>query len=797
MAFFMCITLCCVKGLLTCRIKPFIMVTRLLSLLVLAGTMALGQAQVPEAHTPFSWGKNIAPTSNAKTILPTPDLQALRREDAILDQDKSNPYRFGAAIPVDIDLTNSGEWTVLKNGDNMWRLNIASPGSHTVNFYFDWFDVPAGAVLHIYNDDRTEAMPPLTSGNMNDYKTLATFPMNGDNVWLEYIEPAAVAGQGRIDVATYVYGYRTIGANQAQNSAKALNDSGACNVDIDCDITPADGPGDALNQAKENVKKSEGMVVVNGATGICSGALINNTANDGTPYFLTANHCLGSETSWAYRFNWRSPNPSCATTTPSTNGTFDQTASGGVLRAANSNSDMALMEINDTAFFAANPDVVFAGWDRSTTAVPTAYFGAHHPSGDIAKSFTHDGSGFRQTTSFNGDPNTAVWRLPDYSYGVTEPGSSGSPLFNQDGRIVADLSGGAAACNGTNDNNQFDIWGRFDVAWGTGAGPNNTRLEPWLDPQGTGVIFLDQNPPVQALNLDASIAVTGASGTQCGTTVIPAVNFTNFGATTVTSITYTYSYNGGAPTTATYTGNITTGSSAAASLPPVSSVTGANTVDVAIVTVNGVVDDNAGNNNASSTFDVPTTYVDQTATLTIMTDDWANETTWELTDDMGAVLQNGGANYVDFTTYNETLNFPSDGCYTFTIFDTFGDGICCNEGNGSYSISIGGQTLSYVGDFGSSESTILSVDNPVGFSDEALASAIQVYPNPSNGDFKVALDNVAGDVDYTVVNMLGQQVTAGSLSAGVNDVSMNVGTGVYFIQFNGAAGSFTHKLVVR
>ena len=80
------------------------------------------------------------------------------------------------------------------------------------------------------------------------------------------------------------------------------------------------------------------MIVVNG-NGICTGALINNTCSDGTPYFLTADHCLGGSTgSWAFRFNWESPltwYESCATTAGSTDPGphYDQTANEATILA--------------------------------------------------------------------------------------------------------------------------------------------------------------------------------------------------------------------------------------------------------------------------------------------------------------------------------------------------------------------------------------------------------------------------------------------------------------------------------
>ena len=80
-----------------------------------------------------------------------------------------------------------------------------------------------------------------------------------------------------------------------------------------------------------------------------------------------------------------------------------------------------------------------------------------------------------------------VWEVTDWDQGVTEPASSGSPLFNQNQLIVGQLYGGGAACIGTTDNGRDDNYGRFDVSW-DGTAPNR-RLRDWLDPSGTNAVI--------------------------------------------------------------------------------------------------------------------------------------------------------------------------------------------------------------------------------------------------------------------------------------------------------------------
>ena len=188
---------------------------------------------------------------------------------------------------------------------------------------------------------------------------------------------------------------------------------------------------------------------------ICTGALINNTAEDKTPYFLSANHCYertvgtANPANFSMRFNWISPNPVCAATTASTDAIDNFTISSSTFRARNADSDVLLVEINNP--IPVSWDVTYAGWDKTDTN-PSFEVGIHHPSGDIMK-VSRDDDGATKTTS----DGTDVWLIGGTSagsgngweIGVTEGGSSGSPLFDQNGRVIGQLFGGQAACSGT------------------------------------------------------------------------------------------------------------------------------------------------------------------------------------------------------------------------------------------------------------------------------------------------------------------------------------------------------------
>lgn len=403
------------------------------------------------------------------------DMNVVAAEDAINDLDKSIPWRFGYKYTTNYSLLNAGTWENLADGGRVWRLSLVSEGAITMNLLLENVHIPAGASLYLYDDAKTNRVGAYTYRNNRADGLLGTELMHGDHMIVEYYEPANVVGQGSLTIANVIHGYRTL--THIQNDlTKSLNSSGNCNIDVNC----------PLGDTWQNQISSVAMIVVGGG-GICTGALINNTCNDGTPYFLTANHCLGGSTgNWVFRFNWEvAPGDatlSCATTTSTANSynlasAYDQSGNGATLLENSGSSDFALMEIDNMDVSDAIAwGAYYAGWDNSDVeSTVTKVIGVHHPSGDIKKICEANENGTANNISHSFQGGASVWFMDAWDQGVTEPGSSGSPLFDQVGRIIGQLYGGAAACNGTVDNGQYDFYGRFGVSWDLGA---STVLAP-------------------------------------------------------------------------------------------------------------------------------------------------------------------------------------------------------------------------------------------------------------------------------------------------------------------------------
>ncbi|MDX1461682.1 MAG: T9SS type A sorting domain-containing protein [Marinirhabdus sp.] len=437
-------------------------------------------AQGDGIAVPISWQFDIE--SNFEPIvLPPIDFSEIRQEDRINDLDKSLPWRYGIEQHIKVDLRTQGELTELPNGDRLWRVAFISQDAINLSMNFDRFYLPYGSSLQLYNGEKLDASRRYTSIDNQLSETVGLWFVSGQEIWLEYFEPAWVNDTFNIEISSVIHGYRMGAVSQFVEDSRGLNDSGGCNYDVMCPI------GEDFDGIKQELKKS--VALLNLGNGyLCSAVLLNNAEADKTPYLLTANHCLESSNPalWSARFNWVSPVPECATGQPSADLQNNFTISGATLRAKNQRSDFALVELNTE--IPESWDVAFAGWNN-TDIDPTFEVGIHHPNGDIMKTCRDDSGAVKENAQ-----GIDVWLIGGLSegsgngweLGTTESGSSGSPLFDQNGYVIGQLYAGLSFCDGTSNNGEYDVYGRFGVSWDAGNNAN-ARLKDWLDPFDTGI----------------------------------------------------------------------------------------------------------------------------------------------------------------------------------------------------------------------------------------------------------------------------------------------------------------------
>jgi hypothetical protein len=650
-------------------------------------------AQITDAGGPVSSkGKSVTAVNIPRITMPGFDLAQIEAEDIINDAAKDAPWRFGYKYETNITPKNSGVWTDLPGGNRIWRTEIVANGALTINLTMEDVNFPEGAHLYLYDAARTHTIGAYTSRNNHHSGELGTDLVYGDHIVVEYFEPAAVRGQGKFTINGVTHGYRSLNIVQ-KNLAKALNSSGDCNIDARCPLDPYVG---SLSAWDDQIR-SVAMIVVNGS-GICTGALINNSCNDGTPYFLTADHCLGGTSNWLFRFNWDvpegDPGMSCATTANTPNAfnnpsNYDQTTVNGATILVNGGqADHALLLLDNlTVADATNWGLFYAGWDNSDVQnAVTEVTGIHHPAGDIKKicRANDNGNGIFHANN----AGAATWEIDSWEDGVTEPGSSGSPLFDQNGRIIGQLYGGAAACSGTVNNGQLDYYGRLGVSWGLGIGA-------YLDPAscgGSNTVNDGWDPNAVTTVDDASIqGITSPEAELCGDSFDPIVTLRNAGANALTSATITYNIDGGANLTYNWTGNLASNASVAITLPTMTTTAGPHVFNAATSSPNGTADTNPANDAALTNFNV--TIGGQAATLTIETDCWGYETAWEIVSAGTTTVVASGGNSTgiapgggqgaaagDAGAYGNEIVITENlclavGCYDLIMYDDYGDGM--------------------------------------------------------------------------------------------------------------------------
>jgi hypothetical protein len=766
-------------------------------------------SQVTDMGGPLGWkGKvNLNKTTPIHTM-PGFDLAAIQAEDEINDATKAAPWRFGFKHNTAITL-DQGTWIDLPGGNKLWQTEIKSPGAMTINLLLEDVSLPEGAHLYLYDKEKTNRVGGYTSRNNREDGLLGTELVHGDHIVVEYFEPAQAAGQGQFTISSVIHGYRSL--DRVQNDLlKGLNDSGDCNIDVEC----------PLGTGWENEIRSVAMIVVNG-NGICTGALINNTCEDGRPLFLTANHCLGGSTgSWAFRFNWKSPagTESCATTANSTNPgpPYDETANGATVLVSGGQADHALLEIdNMTVQDAETWELFYAGWNHDDTESASNIsnaMGIHHPRGDLMKICREGDAPYHDNTG-----GAAVWWIDEWEEGVTEPGSSGSPLFDQNHRIVGQLYGGAAACAGTSNNNDYDYYGRLGVSWDLGI---SDHLAPASC--GTAPLVLDGWDPLGPAAPDnASIqTVQDPNGLICGESISPVIVLRNAGSNNLTSVDINYNIDGTGTQTLNWTGNLAQNGTETIYLPSTTTTAGAHTYNAFTTNPNGVSDTDPSNDAAASTFTIDPTGIE--TNIIIETDCYGYETSWELRDVTSAVVAEGGnlavppgggqgsnqsdpGSYASETTIEEKLCLTA-GCYDFTIFDDWGDGLegsstwSCNT-DGSYQITnssgtVLGQMQSV--NFGNSETVNFCVVDDLGIN-EANIFNLQLYPNPNTGLFQISLENESNDpFAIELMDLSGRVVYRSTLTG--NEMTVNVqdiANGTYVLRIQGKGNVLNETVIVQ
>ena len=416
-------------------------------------------------------------------VAPPIDIDALVEQDA-LEADGRRPLRAGVVSRVSLSPDLAGRWQAVDTNRWRWTLPLDGSGALWLVLGFDRMQLPEGAALSARSPDGALLAGPYTAADLT-----------GEELWLPPIaaerfevhldwpqDPARHPPSGRL--STVSQGYRPWGSAAEQGFAGT-----DCHVDINC----PSGAG------WEDERRGVVRLLVTGSQGsaFCSGSLINNSGLDCKPYVLTAEHCYDgpglspASTVFLFDYELTACEPGAVPT--------DRTISGSTLRASHVATDHRLLELSSP--IPAGWDVYFNGWSRALTP-PSSAVTIHHPMGDLKKISTDD------DPLIDGiDQGPDHWRVVNWDEGSTDPGSSGAPLLDPDGRIIGELHVDTASCANPSG---YAEYGKLNTAWSQG-------FSGWLDPLATGSLTLegmDQSfcgAPTPRLRLD-STAVDDSGG---------------------------------------------------------------------------------------------------------------------------------------------------------------------------------------------------------------------------------------------------------------------------------------------
>jgi hypothetical protein len=464
------------------KLHPFSLAT------LLAGVSLLSTSVDAQVRHPGQRAAHVVTSTIPELLVPPPmNIPALMEEDEFNRENfVPGPLRFGVMVEFPMTFEQFATWEVSDDGQLLvGRMKITAPGAYSLGVEWAEFELPPQGKLFLYDETAENVFGAYTQAERISTGEFVVEPFPGESVILEYQQPAQDPLDVHMEIRGVVYDYTNVfeferQLNQTKNGGSF---SGGCNVDVNC------SQGDPYPLHKRAVVRT----VFGG--GLCSASLINNTSNDGTQYIYTANHC-GQGSTTVFRFNYQTAG--CGT--GGTGG--NQTVSGAVVLDNDVDTDGRLLRVTNNIPDSYNP--YFPGWSRSTSSL-TFGMGMHHPGGGPKCICIDSNGGGQANVNFQGLGTVKCWSM-NFQVGGTIGGSSGSPLYDQNGRIRGTLTGGPTQCS-------ISYYGRLHNFW------NDDNIGEWLDPTGTGVTNLNGYDPFADLSPAILVLVSPNNG--------PAGGFTN------------------------------------------------------------------------------------------------------------------------------------------------------------------------------------------------------------------------------------------------------------------------------
>lgn len=424
-------------------------------------------AQISEGGIPYASQIQLKSTEQVPSFrMKSLDRQKLAEEDAVYP----SPVRYSVFEKVSIPI-REGRYTRIQDAAGaIWQYVVVAPGASSIQIMFDRFILPEKAKLYLYDPQCRRVAGAFTRANMQEDSSFVVADFFSDTLVIEYFEPDQKEFPGEVVIGQIGQAYKSM---------------------MDMEI----GPDGFINincpEGNEWQNEKHAVCFITFETGgngyMCSGALINNLKNDGTPYFLTANHCISSKTvapTLVAYFNYEMRG--CAGFP-----VYSQmTLTGSALMSTNPKSDYTLLKLNSKPPSSYQP--YFAGWD-ATGFIASSSTGIHHAEGNPKKiSLDYDPVvSYEEVISWDGGTETPAgshWQV-SFDAGKTAGGSSGSPLFSNERKIIGQLHGGDDVDN---------FYGKLDHSY-TQSLTGYLPMKDYLDPDNTGKMTCDAYYPAFVL----------------------------------------------------------------------------------------------------------------------------------------------------------------------------------------------------------------------------------------------------------------------------------------------------------
>lgn len=418
--------------------------------------------------------------------LPVSRLGTFDRDSALLameaaDKESLRLYLFAHKQETDIDLIRSGHHSTLSDGRQVWQYRVTSPGALSLSFFFDRVSLPEGSLLFIYTDDGSKVLGGYGTQNISRSGTIATQPIESDDVVIEVQAPAGSSPSLRLREVNHGIRPINLRATFGSNFGRASS-ALTCTPEVVC------MPG------LDEMKRAVVVVVINGE-GVGSGTMVSNTEGGNTPYLLTAAHVLSvnfkhmnieqqAERTVAI-FNYESPSCSGEVMPDLT-----QSVSGATVVGFDKPTDACLIRLNNVPPESYRP--YYMGWTAEKHPGGN-YINLHHPYA-MTKRVNYYNGNVKVNVTCETDQHYfddhMHYEVPAWDVGTTAPGSSGSPLIDRAQRVMGGLSAGKSYCSVKSADYFFslaNVWEQKREA--------TESIVHALSPRGSGTLTCDGRDP--------------------------------------------------------------------------------------------------------------------------------------------------------------------------------------------------------------------------------------------------------------------------------------------------------------